>query len=95
MIARVNHARFSLHLREPLFSGAGPITRRKGILLALCDEDGRTGFGEISPLPGLHRESIAEVEGVLPDVAPRTSVEASVGRCRYIPGTSLPSPHPS
>ena len=33
---------------------------REGLLIALIDQDGITGWGEIAPLPGLHVESLHE-----------------------------------
>lgn len=43
----------------------GALSWREGVLLELVDDDGHTGWGEASPLPGLSREVIADVRTAL------------------------------
>lgn len=50
---------FRLALRRPLATARGPISERAGWLLELRTDDGRTGFGESSPLPGFGLEDHA------------------------------------
>ncbi|GBD93114.1 o-succinylbenzoate synthase [bacterium BMS3Abin05] len=54
--------RFELPLRYPIPTPFKKLTVREGILLILEDEDGRSGCGEISPFPGLHRETLSEAK---------------------------------
>jgi len=48
---------FDLPLRSPLWIKQEKILRRQGFVLILSTPDGKKGFGEISPLPGLHVET--------------------------------------
>jgi len=48
---------FDLPLRLPLWINQEKISRRQGFILILSTPDGKKGFGEISPLPGLHIET--------------------------------------
>lgn len=43
--------------------------RREGLLLELVDEDGTTGLGEASPLPGFSQENLEETASQLGDLA--------------------------
>ncbi len=49
--------------------GSDSLTHRTGRLIRIQDEDGNSGYGEATPLPGLHAESLEEVDHVLADVA--------------------------
>jgi len=49
---------YRLPLR-PLKIGKRMLKVREGLVVRLRDEKGRTGFGEIAPLPGFSRESLA------------------------------------
>lgn len=53
-LARVDVVRFRLPLRRPLDSARGRLLERDGVLLAVVDADGVTGFGEATPFPGFH-----------------------------------------
>jgi o-succinylbenzoate synthase len=55
--------RAALHaLESELASAVGAVraeqSRRQGLLLRICDGEGRTGWGEASPLPGFSREDL-------------------------------------
>lgn len=52
------------------FAGMAPVGVREGLLLELADGDGRVGFGEASPLPGLHATTLDEVSARLDEAAP-------------------------
>jgi O-succinylbenzoate synthase len=60
MTARIEPARYTLRLRQPLALAGATHTERHGLLLAWRDGDGPAGYGEVAPLPGLHRESLDE-----------------------------------
>ncbi len=53
--AEIHH--FDLPLRSLLRINRENISRRQGFILILSTPDGQSGFGEISPLPGLHPET--------------------------------------
>ncbi|MDE0653559.1 MAG: o-succinylbenzoate synthase [bacterium] len=52
--ARAGAALYSyvLPLREPLVTGRGRLTHRRGLLVCLRDREGRAGWGEAAPLEG-------------------------------------------
>lgn len=56
--------RYALPLREALTTQASKQENaiREGLLVVLRDSADSVGIGEIAPLPGLHRESLAEAE---------------------------------
>lgn len=56
-------------LGRPLTTGAADAVRR--VLHLRLERDGGQGLGEAAPLPGLHRESLDEVEGCLGALAGR------------------------
>jgi len=55
-------SKFSLLLREPLIIGRHHLTHRTGLIIELGADNGHVALGEISPLPGLSREDLTEVE---------------------------------
>ena len=52
---------YTLPLGRPLTIGKIQITARQGIVLTLHSDTGLRGYGEISPLPGLHKEGLPDV----------------------------------
>jgi o-succinylbenzoate synthase len=42
------------------------IERRQGIVIIITDNNGMWGLGEISPLPGLHHETVNDIKKLLP-----------------------------
>lgn len=60
LVARVGIRAFDLPLARPLLVGGSAIDRRAGLLVVAEDGEGHAGIGEAAPLPGLHRESLAE-----------------------------------
>lgn len=51
--------RYAIPLTEPVTVGSHRLLQREGIVLALKSRDKEcTAFGEIAPLPGLHRENL-------------------------------------
>lgn len=61
-IERLRVYRYSLLLRDPLVLKGSALTRRDGLLVEVVTEVGASGWGEIAPLPGFSRESLAEAE---------------------------------
>ena len=64
-LARIGIRAFDLPLARPLRVGGKTIDRRTGLLVVAEDGEGHAGIGEAAPLPGLHRESLAEATGQL------------------------------
>jgi o-succinylbenzoate synthase len=56
-IARVRLGGYRFAFRAPWPSAEGPRAEREGILLALEDDEGRTGVGESAPFPGFGMET--------------------------------------
>ena len=56
--------RYRLPLTRPLTTGADAHVRA-GLILVLADATGNIGCGEAAPLPGLHVETLPEVEAAL------------------------------
>jgi O-succinylbenzoate synthase len=54
--------RYSLPLKLPVKIGQTTIDRRDGLILEIADKEGRSGLGELAPLPGFSSESLAEAE---------------------------------
>lgn len=52
--------RYALPLRHPLFLSGRRISHREGILVCFQDEHSNRGYGDVCPLPGLHRESFSD-----------------------------------
>jgi O-succinylbenzoate synthase len=61
---------FKIPLTSPIKVLNKLINYRKGLLLCFSDEKGDHGYGEISPLPGLHKETLADVQQNLYSVIP-------------------------
>ena len=51
-IASVRWRPWRIPLREPIATGAGDMTERRGLVVCIETADGATGLGECSPLPG-------------------------------------------
>ncbi len=66
-------APFSLPLVKPFPLPGGSCSTRAGLLVRLTDESGVRGYGEASPLAGVHPESLDVVAQVLREVAPTVS----------------------
>lgn len=70
---RITHTklfRYDLPLKKGLTIYGKPLTRRRGIILQIINENGAAGFGEIAPLPGVSRETIPAVEEELLRLGP-------------------------
>ena len=59
-IAAVDFYRFDIPFVRPMKVGADVLHHRQGFILALTDKQGRTGFGEVAPLPGLDQTSLEQ-----------------------------------
>lgn len=51
-IACVRWWRYAIPFRVPFHTAHGVLTQREGVLFQLIRDDGRSGWGEIAPLPG-------------------------------------------
>ncbi|MDF1700243.1 MAG: o-succinylbenzoate synthase [Planctomycetota bacterium] len=69
-IERVEFANFRLPLTRRFRVGTLAIEERAGRFVRLTTTEGLQGHGEIAPLPGLHTESLADVDKVLRAVGP-------------------------
>lgn len=69
--------RYSLSLRRPTTTGNG--ARRDGLLVCVRGDDA-PGWGEVAPLPGLHRESVADAEIELARLAGSDDLVTAVAR---------------
>ena len=61
-ISELNIFRFTLALRQPLVIGKHGLTERTGLIVKLHTENDHVALGEISPLPGLSRETMTQAE---------------------------------
>ncbi len=61
--------RFRLPLTGPLVLRGATLEHREGLLLRLEGEDGASGWGEASPLPGFSRESLPDAARDLQNLA--------------------------
>ena len=53
--------KFELPLIRVLLLKNIKLTTRSGLMICLTDDRGNSGYGEISPLPGLHKENVHDV----------------------------------
>lgn len=65
MITRARLLHYELPFRAPVRAGDGVHESRSGLLLALDDDSGTTGWGEAAPLPGLSRDTYPQAEAGL------------------------------
>ncbi|OHE89219.1 MAG: o-succinylbenzoate synthase [Verrucomicrobia bacterium RIFCSPLOWO2_12_FULL_64_8] len=61
--------RYRLPFRGALRTAHGPWAEREGILIRTEDEAGRTGYGEVAPIPWFGTETVEEAEEVLGKLA--------------------------
>ena len=64
-IARIDIAKYQLPLARRYRAGGVDIDQREGRLVRLRSADGLEGYGEVAPLPGLHTETLADVDQAL------------------------------
>jgi o-succinylbenzoate synthase len=64
-ITRILIYSYELPLSENIDAGGSILSGRKGLIVAIHDNESKTGYGEISPLPGCDRESLEECSGQL------------------------------
>jgi o-succinylbenzoate synthase len=62
--------RYDLPLRNSLEVNNVQIRDRSGFLIRISDQHRNLGIGEVAPLPGLHKENLAEALGNLLEVVP-------------------------
>jgi o-succinylbenzoate synthase len=58
--ARIRTIEYRIPFTRPLVTAAGVFHERRGFWILATDEDGRTGLGEVAPLPGGAPEGIDE-----------------------------------
>lgn len=66
-VLRIDTAKFRVPLRTMARSGGRQVEARTGRMVRLLGDDGSVGFGEATPLPGLHTETLQDVDRVLED----------------------------
>jgi o-succinylbenzoate synthase len=76
---------YELPFRSAIAAGDGGHASRSGLLLALDDDEGRTGWGEAAPFPGWSLETLPQVE-----LALRALIDSLAGRPRP-PGSLGPT----
>jgi O-succinylbenzoate synthase len=68
---RLQFRRYRLPLRTTIRTAHEVWSEREGLILKLENESGRTGFGEIAPIPAFGTESVAEAEATLRSLGER------------------------
>ena len=51
---------YDIPLIKPLYVKNKKLIHREGVIIALFDNQGYKGYGEVAPLPGLHSESFID-----------------------------------
>ncbi|MHC5214767.1 MAG: o-succinylbenzoate synthase, partial [Planctomycetota bacterium] len=59
-ISEIRLQRYTLELARPLTIKGHALENRSGLILSVIDSTGQIGYGEIAPLPFLHKETIEE-----------------------------------
>jgi O-succinylbenzoate synthase len=62
---------YRLPLTQAVPLVTGTLTEREGLVLAMRDADGNTGYGDIAPLPGFSVDSLDEAKGQATDLLPK------------------------
>ncbi len=75
---QLDAARFAVPLRRALRVGDTLLEERRGWILRLRDGEGRVGYGEWAPLPGLHPEDAADATTLLDRAAAAIQPKGSV-----------------
>ncbi len=60
IISDINLKKFEINLKKPLWIKQRVISSRQGVLVAIKNNEGLTGYGEIAPLPGFHLENFKD-----------------------------------
>lgn len=90
-IAAFDVYRFFIRFIRPVKIGDILLREREGLLIALTDHKGRTGYGEVAPLAGLDRNSLKQCRGDLPGLR-KTLVNAPFYPERFklaVPGLNM------
>ena len=70
---------YDLPLVVPLRLGKQELISRRGLIIRLSDAEGHSGYGEVAPFPGLHRETVEDAvrqwQGIQPDWLGETVAE--------------------
>lgn len=82
-VARWEVFRYRLPLRAPLTMLGITFHERSGLFLKLEDAGGHCGWGEIAPLPGIHRESESDCLAALQQLAPDFSRRSPLSSVRF------------
>ncbi|HEY9763889.1 MAG TPA: o-succinylbenzoate synthase, partial [Trichocoleus sp.] len=91
----VEHRPYSRPFRQPLQTAHGNWALREGILLRLTDETGRTGFGEIAPIPWFGSESVEAALACCErlkgwqEIAQLTAISPELPACQFGFGLAL------
>jgi len=69
-IRNISFKRYRLSLKKPLNVKGRRLEYREGLIAVVKDSLGNTGYGEISPLPGFHRETLSQAAQQAEELAP-------------------------
>ena len=76
---------YTLHFKQPAGTSRGVYTEHKVWFLRMQDDRGRTGWGEVAPLPNLSCDDVPDFESVLHDVAANFNGTIDYERLRNYP----------
>lgn len=77
---------------EPVRVRGRRLTERQGLVFALLDAAGeRVAYGEVAPLPGLHRETLEQAEAQLTEVLSRRIIGGDTAVSCLLPEGLFPS----
>ena len=60
-ITDISISSYDVPLKTPITLANQTLTFRQGLILTFTDSSGNVAYGEVSPLPGLHKESLKDV----------------------------------
>ena len=95
MSYRLAYRRYRLPFARAVRTAHGPWREREGLVVRLTDAPGRSGFGEVAPLPWFGTETLAEAEAVLAglgggvDAAAVESIQERHGCVRFALASAL------
>jgi O-succinylbenzoate synthase len=86
-IAEARYFSFKLPLTAPLIIQGQESTYRQGFAMQISDEQGHSGWGEISPLPGFSRETIEDVQARFHELTDWLQGQSVPEACEQLDGT--------
>ncbi len=74
-ITNSSYTPYTLKFKKPFSTSKGNISERKGFLIKLDSENGKSGYGDCCPLPDFGSESYEQAEAKLKDLELKIKID--------------------